>query len=131
MHLKLGRGADLEDPSEAQIEAALRALPGGLDSFAILARNDQHYIQAAGGPADGFVLEYRDGKEAEHYRSSRTGLSPDEAVAAFLSYRRGDDAYRHSLGWERDEPTASAWAAQGMFALLLVVAAIVLWRVFG
>jgi hypothetical protein len=131
MHLKLGAGPELENPSDAQLEAALRALPGGLDSFAILAADDQHYMQAHGGHADGFALEYRDGSEDEHYRCSRAGLSLDEVLAAFRSYRRGDGAYRQSLPWVKDTAPEISWRSQGILLLFLVVAAVLLWKAFG
>jgi hypothetical protein len=128
MHLKLGAGSELENPSDAQIESALRALPGGVDSFAILAADGQHYLQTRGGPADGFALEYRDGSEDEHYRCSRAGLSLDEVLAAFTSYRRGDGAYRQALPWQKDTESDIPWRSQGMLVLFLIVAAVLLWR---
>jgi hypothetical protein len=128
MRLHLGIGDDIEDPSPAQIEAALRKLPGGTDSFAILGADDQRYIQTHGGPADGFVLEYRDGSEDEHYRCSRAGLSLDEVLAAFMSYQRGDGAYQQSLPWQKDTESDIPWRSQGMLVVFLVVAAVLLWR---
>lgn len=136
MRLTIGGGTAIENPSEAQIEAALRALPGGTDSFAILATARQHYIQTLGGANEGFVLEYREGSDDthfQHFTCSQAPCSLEQVLAAFLSYCRGDGAFKRTLEWELEEgaPVSSSWVAQGMLVFFLVVAALVLWRVFS
>lgn len=98
MKLTLGPGGGRENPGEAEIREAIRSLSGGHDSFVILSRDDQHYIQAAGGGSEGFILEYREGAWDRHFRCQDTALPGEAVTEAFISYARGGGR-PESLEW--------------------------------
>lgn len=123
MKLTVGTGGEIEAPSAEQVEGALRGLPGGSDSFAILEQDEQTYIQTSGGPADGFVLEYREGSPTSHFRCTDHQLPPDVVVAAFLAYLDGRADYKSQLGWEHDRPDTGR-GSRVAFAVLGVLAAL-------
>jgi hypothetical protein len=120
--------------SDRQIEESLRSLTGDGDSFAILARADQTYIQTSGDPHNGFVLEYRDGSEEEHYSCSNVDLTIDKVVGAFQSYLANDDKWKSDLEWEPHTFDYSGGAGIGKkiaAAVGLILAMAVVWGIFG
>jgi hypothetical protein len=98
-----GFGESVEQPSAEQLEEALRSLPGGPDSFAILTRSEGSYIQVLGGGESGYVLEYQEGSLDRHYFCPDPDLGIDAVVAAFQSYARDDDDWRTALSWRRQK----------------------------
>jgi len=86
--------------SDRQIEESIRSLTGDGDSFAILARADQVYIQTSGDPRNGFVLEYREGSEEEHYSCSTPDLTAEQIIRMFQSYLADDDKWRSEFEWQ-------------------------------
>lgn len=125
MKLILGPDDEHESPSEADIESALAALPGGHDSFAILAASDEVWVQTSGGGPDGFVLEYREGGSDEHYRSADTAHPLPEVVAVFRAYARGE-SIAALAPWEPAEPPPRSARHPLLFlgaGILIVVAA--------
>lgn len=107
---------------------AIRDLPGGDGSTAILERADGHFIQVAGGQEDrGFyLLEYREGDASRHFRCVERQLDADTVVAAFRSYLNGDDDFKRRLEWQ---PFAAAqraerWRLLVPVAVLLAVSAL-------
>ena len=95
-----------ENPDAHTVALALRELSGGLNSFAILSKGEDTYIQAAGGPATGFDLEYQDGSVDRHFRCSDRPLTLDRVTAAFLLYLSGDEGWMTEFRWEHMELTA-------------------------
>jgi len=110
MQLTLGLGGKVDQPTETQVAQAIRSLPGGDDSFAILAqcqrddRSDGYYMQTLGGPAEGYLLEYREGSAQRHFRCSTVGLSTEAVQAAFLAYFHGEANYKTDLPWVQEAP---------------------------
>ncbi|MCG8588673.1 MAG: hypothetical protein MJE66_05225 [Proteobacteria bacterium] len=100
MKLTLEPGGEIDSPSAAVVSHSLRSLPANAGAFAILARGEQRYIQTAGSPGEGFVLEYREGSERQHYRCHLDRLTLDQVERAFLSYLDGRDDYKTELPWE-------------------------------
>lgn len=108
MKLEIGIGSKvLHDPSLGQIEDALRSLPGGDFSHVILSRDPMTYIQTAGGPWEGFVLEYQDGSVDKHYQCADSDLGLDAVVRAFRLYAQGDERWRTGLEWRREIVSAT------------------------
>jgi hypothetical protein len=92
-------GKSIENPSPQQIEAILRSLPGGIGSSAILETADDVYVQTAGSTREGFILEHHSG--AHHYCGIKaTPFLLEEVLDAFLSFNRGDDAFKTAFAWE-------------------------------
>ncbi len=122
MKLVLGPGAEFENPGDAEIREAIRSLPGGHDSFVILSRDEQHYIQAAGGGAEGFILEYREGGWDRHFRCRDTRLPVEVVTEAFLAYARGDGR-PESLEWAAAEgpPQSTGTVVLILLGFVLIV----------
>ncbi|MDJ0918550.1 MAG: hypothetical protein QNJ05_12350 [Woeseiaceae bacterium] len=94
-------GDTVEEAVTAELIArSIHSLTGDGDSFAILARDSQVYIQTSGGPKDGFILEYRDGSEVAHYASVNTDLTADEVVRAMQQYLANDTRWKTDIEWE-------------------------------
>lgn len=72
------------------ITRSIHSLTGDGDSFAILAKASEKYMQTSGGPSLGFVLEYRNGSEDEHYSCSNSKLTANEVIRAMRSYLADD-----------------------------------------
>ena len=127
MKLTLGTGAEFDDPSPDQIEAALRRLSGGPDSFAVLGLDGQRYMQTSGGTEEGFVLEYREGSQASQYRCTNRQLTTDEVVTAFRAYSEGRSDYKSELTWELEgsSPRGSSHLALVVISFLAAIAVVV------
>ena len=115
--------------SDRQIERSIRSLTGKGDSFAILARADQDYIQTSGDSRNGFVLEYREGSEEKHFSCSSTELSVEQVISAFQSYLAADDKWKSELEWQPQVFEYSGGAGAGkkaavVIALVVLVAAV-------
>jgi hypothetical protein len=102
MQLEIGTGQIVKEPSLDQIAEALKALPGGEDSFAILSHSDQTYMQTAGSAADGFELEYQAGSTREHYMCTNQHVSLDVTIRVFQLYAQRDIRWLSELAWEAE-----------------------------
>ncbi len=105
------------------------ALPGGVDSFAILSRDELTYLQAGGGPSEGFLLEYQEGSLDQHYRSSEESLSLSTVTSAFRLYAAEDPSWRSGVTWKRDDLDQYS-AGFPLLAIALITAAVlglILW----
>lgn len=125
-HLTLCTGEEIESPTGAEIESALRSLPGGQESFAILSRSEQVYVQTSGGRDEGFVLEYRDGSQERHFRCTDPRLPLETVVRAFRAYLEGGTEFRSELEWELDAPSQGGprrvgWIIIGVLGAFLLV----------
>jgi hypothetical protein len=91
----------IKNPTPAQIRQELKGL-GGDNSFAIYEKSGSglSFMQTAGGPDEGFVLEYQAGSVDSHFACTNTALSVEEVVQAFVWYATGDDRWRSELPWE-------------------------------
>lgn len=91
-----------ENPTEEQILTGLDSIDGDECNFAILSSDDMTYVQTAGDPAIGFVLEYQKGSLAKHYRVKNQELSLDEIKKAFIAYSKGDVSWIDTYEWEKE-----------------------------
>ena len=98
MILTLSVGEEILDPSDSQMERALRRLPEEGTASALLARSDKSYLEATGSVREGFALEYR--TRSTQYRSVHTTLLLDDVIDAFLAYGRGDFQRLKQWAWE-------------------------------
>ncbi len=90
------------NPSPSEIRRALKALPGGEDSFAIYEKGGSglSYMQTHGAAKEGFVLEYQAGSLDAHFRCTNRGLSVERVVEAFISYAAADDRWQTEFRWK-------------------------------
>jgi hypothetical protein len=96
MRFETGFGPAKDDPGAVEIGLLLAELPGGEGSYAILSRDDSHFLQAAGGGEEGWVVEYHDGPD--HYESSRQPL--DVIIELFRGYREDRPGWRTLVQWK-------------------------------
>tara|TARA_R110002096_G_scaffold54881_3_gene141403 strand:+ start:657 stop:1079 length:423 start_codon:yes stop_codon:yes gene_type:complete len=137
MRLIVNGDAVTKPLNAALIRDSINSLTGEGDSFAILEKSEQIYIQTSGGPEHGFVLEYRDGSEAQHYSCSNFELTADEVILAFQSYLSNDGKWRTELEWEPQvfdyspsRQSSSLNYGVGLGVVGVVVAAILVWKFF-
>lgn len=107
MELDTEDGTRLRSPTREQLRVALNrlGLPG--NGFAVLAKAEQHYIQAAGSRADGYVVEYREGSEETHHVAAADTLSHQEMVDLLTAYLEGG-AWRSMVAWQPGFPRSSS-----------------------
>ncbi len=105
----------IQDPSLDEVFERLTRLTDNVNSFLILAREEQRYIQTI-VTETGFHVEYRDGSEAEHYSTPRSDLRLDEVMELFALYYKGDPAFRDAGGFTRGVEGAK----QGCLSALLL-----------
>ena len=115
------------------IERSIRSLGDDGDSFAILAKDSQVYMQTAGGVDDGFVLEYRNGSESEHYVCANPHLTADDVIQAMQRYCENDSRWKTDIDWQPQSfdyqhTGIGKWLFAGLFAALSVAG--VLWFLF-
>jgi len=103
MELKVEGNDPVRNPDETELRDALSDLDDEGQRFAILSVDEQTYIQTTGMPDSGYILEYRDGSPDEHFRTTREDLPMSRVEEVFLSYARGDEDWRTSLDWEKQE----------------------------
>lgn len=99
------KGADIKDPTDAQLRERLAALDLKRDGegFAILERDSMTYMQVGGDAQQGFVMEYQEGDTDRHYSASRRDFTLDEIVAAMRKYRDDGMLWEKYGPWERLE----------------------------
>ena len=129
MNLETGTGRKIANPLPSQIAEELTALPGGVDSFAILSRDAPTYIQTSGSPSEGFVLEYQATSTDQHYRSIERALPLGTVANAFQLYAAEDPAWRSLVSWERDDlgQYSSGFPALPVALVLAALLGLVLW----
>lgn len=94
----IGWGKDSQKPSETKIAKALRGMPGGENSFVILQKDADNFIQVAGHEESGFLLEYWENKQGHYCTASE--LSSNTVIRVFKSYVRNDEVWRKFVNWE-------------------------------
>jgi hypothetical protein len=101
MRFELEGDDPIDNPTREQVDLGLQGLEPSDRTFAILARDDNSYIQTAVDDDGGtFVLEYQDGSLDRHYRAARP-LPLQDVTRAFRSYLLGDGAWRSGYDWEQ------------------------------
>ena len=102
MRLELGNGHVQVNPTAGQISDLLHALPGSEpDSFAILIRDEQQFMQCSGTLEEGFLLEYQDGSLDEHFQCVDHELLLASVIWAFQAYLADDHRWRTIFPWRR------------------------------
>ena len=127
-------GDAVNEPVTADLIArSIQSLDGDGDSFAILAREAQVYMQTSGDIYDGFILEYRNGSESEHYVCTNTQLPAEDVIRAMQRYLENDSRWKTDIDWETQtfdyqHGSARKWIFVGLFVAL--AAAALFWQFF-
>ncbi|MEO1201981.1 MAG: hypothetical protein AAFX10_04685 [Pseudomonadota bacterium] len=121
-----------ETVTNSLIEKSILSLTGVGDSFAILAREPQVYLQTSGGPEHGFALEYRNGSAEQHYSCTDYELSATDVVSAFQSYLADDGRWQTDFEWGPEVFDYSGGTSSRRIRYLMLgvvaVAAWLIWR---
>lgn len=71
-----------------------------VDEFAVLAIEDQRYVQTFRESESEYALEYREGSSATHFAAT-ANVALDVVEAAFAAYIGGDfDAWKSAVEWK-------------------------------
>lgn len=90
----------IQEPSPAELEAEIRALPPGRQSWATLSRSSSDFVTVTGSAEEGFCVEYEAGTRDNHQRLALP-LTIDQTVHLLLAYaRRVDDAWYYGYQWQ-------------------------------
>ncbi len=122
MRLVIEPGGEFEHPTRDEIATQFHNLSSEACEFAILSderHGDEYYIQAAGDDEGGYVLEYREGSEDQHFVCKDVGLSRERVLAAFQNYAEGDSRYKHDFQWEKMEFGKKGGGCLGLALLIL------------
>ena len=99
MRLNLENGETWDNPSSYQIEEALRKLEQTSNSFLILERDSDGYMQVAGDGESGYYLEYRSASSKKQYRCVDRSLSFETCVEILKGYAAKNRRWRSSQEW--------------------------------
>ena len=122
MKLSRGTGADVVDPASDQIVEAIRSLPGGMDSFVILTRSENQFLQTLGSREEGFHLEYKE-SETRHFVATDAEISETQLIQTFLAYLDGDDSWKRRHQWTKMKTSGGCrGTAVSVFAIAMVIA---------
>lgn len=87
--------------NEEHIKMVLARVMAGSDEFAVLDKDDRHFLQT-----DGYGLEYKN--PAGLYRAVQEEFTQEELEAVFLDYYRNGNAYLNNYQWQ-EIPGFSDW----------------------
>lgn len=88
--------------TEEDLIDALAAMERGDVEFVILQDDaNKIFMQAAGGPHEGYVLEYKDNADDTMYRATNPGLTGTHITDAMSSFLSGDTVWASKFHWER------------------------------
>ncbi|MGA1980431.1 MAG: hypothetical protein ABSG99_07735 [Sedimentisphaerales bacterium] len=98
-----GKEKMISCPDEGDIVKALLMIVGKDDSFIILSRSEETYLQT-----DGTSLEHQEGSLGYHYYSPQCNISVETTANIFLSYARGNDWWKQAIPWQRGFPPGTS-----------------------
>ncbi|MEM7411118.1 MAG: hypothetical protein AAF430_12855 [Myxococcota bacterium] len=127
MQLELGDGRTCDDPTPDQVSTALRHLGDLDDAFAILSRSELHYVQTAGDPDSGYLLEYQLGSTDRHFRSVNHEVTLDTTEGVFLAYLAGDEGWADPIEWEPETLAGSGSSLGAAFVIAVTLVLGLLW----
>ena len=100
MKLETAGSLSSEDVTIEELRQACGDVRGRGD-FLILSSGEQHYMQVA-GLDEPFVIEYREGSEAEHYEGAQE-FCQSEMEAILVAYLMGECAWKSMYQWRKIE----------------------------
>ena len=135
MCLNLENGETWDNPSSYQIEEALRKLEHTSNSFLILERDSEGYMQIAGDEESGYYLEYRSASSGKQYRCVDRSLSFETSVEILKGYAAKNRRWRISHGWnEIDVENNSGGVLEDILSpsvMLLIIGISGAWAIYA
>lgn len=121
MKLEFESRLNIKNPTPDQILKGIQDLDGKTNSFAILSKNENTYVQVAGDFNEGFVLEYQNGSVDEHFVSSNKKLPGYDVVKIFTAFSQGDVNWFSEYQWDKEEIKSKGGCMSVLVLLFLVV----------
>ena len=101
-HLEVCPGTSIQGPTDEEIRQAIRSLPGGVPSFAVLTKKKTHFMQNGGSAHEGFSLEYQEFSVDGHWEhESSPDVDLETVTRAFVAFANDDDETWRALPWKR------------------------------
>ena len=128
MNLELENGKSIPNPTAPQIEEALKTVENQKNSFLILERDSNQFMQIAPHQDNGFYIEYHNGSEAKHYKSVDKFNSFEETLETLRNYSRNNRRWHFSHTWEKlpgFDGSSSNFFSISTFLLLLGFATLI------
>ncbi len=98
MLLNLNDDEFLENPDSSVVISTVKSL--NVDTFAILSREEEDYIQTYHNEDGSYELEYRAGSYDKHFRATKEPMTRDDVVNAFAAYIDGKSNWSDAWEWE-------------------------------
>lgn len=99
MLLNLNDDESYQEPDTSAVSNAIRHLE--LDTFAILSRADEDYVQTYHNDDGTYDLEYRAGSYDKHFRAVSETLTTEDIVKVFAAFMTGQADWMGELEWEK------------------------------
>lgn len=119
MLLEVESREPVENPTDEDIAHAFATFDGQRTTFATLSYEDERYLQASGGPEEGYDIEYRDGCAEEHYANSGGPVPLERVVQAFKQYARGETTWWRDFEWEPFDAQEEAPQSSGCLGAIV------------
>ncbi len=132
MQLIIGGNKVNEEVTNSLIERSIWGLKDETDSFAILEKDEMHYIQTSGDSENGFILEYQNGSIEEHFTCTNEPIDTNRVIKAFQSYLAQDRKWITEYTWEKENLSSSggrsAIVVMAVLGFIIVAGALMLWQ---
>lgn len=99
MKLETETGTNRDNPTDEEIEMALKELVKSGGGFAILSQSEQVFIQTAENGMDECTLEYREGSEDRHFCCKNEELEIRDVIRAFQDYANENSSWKTRFEW--------------------------------
>ncbi|MCH9652194.1 MAG: hypothetical protein K0U98_28455 [Deltaproteobacteria bacterium] len=126
--LERSHGSDIQDPSPAQIDAALEDIEDDNGSFLILA-TERGFIQTALAADGVFHLEYKLEGSDTLYQMRNDSLSAEEVAEVFERFQENHLDWSSRYSWSQESLEGGGRLGCIGALLLLVLTAVATWTV--
>ena len=110
MKLEINGKVITENADADDIKDAIHDLNPDTEALIVLSEGEGVFLQAAGIPAEGYVMEYQNAETSEELRSKNQALKQQVVMRTLTAYVRGNWEWRNTIGWQ---PTG-AYAARSL-----------------
>ena len=101
MKLKLENGRSILNPTVSQIEEALKTVENKENNYLIFERDEKQFMQVALDLLNGFYIEYHNGREEKHFKSTNEFNSFELTLDTLINYSRRNNRWHSIHTWEK------------------------------
>src|SRR5690349_3729913 len=110
MKLEVNGKVIAENANADDVKDALHELDPNAEAVIVLSEREGVFLQAAGIPAEGYVMGYQNAETSEELTSKNQALKQAAVTRTLTAYVQGKWEWRTAIGWQ---PTG-AYAAKGV-----------------